>query len=925
MEAMVGRAAELTQLARALDDADDGRGRLIAITGPAGIGKSRLAEAATETAKERGLTVARGYAVDDPGAPPLWPWLRALRRCPGVGDLPIGTVGESDAAARFRLLVAISDLIRQWAMPTGAMIVLEDLQWADRGSLLMLEHLAAELADLPLVVVVTGRSGDGGLDAVLPELVRFGSTALLPLDGLETPEVAQLVAESSGGRPDPELARMLHEVTGGNPLLVRLVAADVTTAGGLAGLMTHRPQLRRLVAARVADLGPDVQDVLDAASVLGERIRPDVLAAMTGRPDLAELLDRACRGGILRDTGGLAFEHALVRDAVYEQLPAQRRAELHAASARALVAVDSAPGWIAMHWQRAGDLVECLRWARRARDQALAGFACDDATRYAHLAVNCARDIGEPEAVVAALLVELAEARALDGFIEAAADVCAEAGALAESAGRPELVAAAALVIQGSGHPVVQRAVLRLCRRALELVPEDDRAVRARLTAQLAVCLAESEGGPVPGELAAAALAEAEASEDPAVIFDAIAARHIAICMPDTVAERLELGRRAVSLDVPTRPLAPLLGRLWRLDAAMQLGTTHQIDHELSELDRLARDRGSPLARWHFLRFTAALAALRGDFPAARRADVAANELAARVGDVSLMGMSMAFRLHLAIWRGDTGELVPNWEQLLVRAPAIPLVLVTQPIVSAVEGDLDRARAEFEPFRHVPAEFAHGTRWWGTMTMLGLAAILLDDAEVAAAIYDRVARFTPYYSGDGSGAVFSLGGNGLLLGDLALTAGRTEEAAAQYDAAITMDLRIGARPAAALARLGRARTLLAHGDDLDQAGPLVSAAAAEFRRLDMPGALAAAGDVQHTLEMRRRAPAPLTSREQEVAQLVAQALSNRHIADRLVLSERTVETHVRSILAKLGFTGRTEIATWVARHDFPRAAATRPP
>jgi DNA-binding NarL/FixJ family response regulator len=122
-----------------------------------------------------------------------------------------------------------------------------------------------------------------------------------------------------------------------------------------------------------------------------------------------------------------------------------------------------------------------------------------------------------------------------------------------------------------------------------------------------------------------------------------------------------------------------------------------------------------------------------------------------------------------------------------------------------------------------------------------------------------------------------------------------------------MNVRIAARPFVALARLGMARALVALGIDAAQARRLRDDAAAEFRRLDMPGPLGAAERLTMT------ASSPLTAREAEVARLVADALSNRQIADRLVLSERTVETHVRSILAKLGFTTRTEIATWQLR------------
>jgi DNA-binding NarL/FixJ family response regulator len=132
-----------------------------------------------------------------------------------------------------------------------------------------------------------------------------------------------------------------------------------------------------------------------------------------------------------------------------------------------------------------------------------------------------------------------------------------------------------------------------------------------------------------------------------------------------------------------------------------------------------------------------------------------------------------------------------------------------------------------------------------------------------------------------------------------------------------MNARIGARPFLALSRLGLAKALVARGvaGDLPAARALVTEAAAEFRRLDLPGPLAAADALLTRIDAAASAANPLSRRESEVASLIALAMSNRQIAEQLVLSERTVETHVRSILAKLGYSTRTEIATWSLRRS----------
>ncbi len=352
-------------------------------------------------------------------------------------------------------------------------------------------------------------------------------------------------------------------------------------------------------------------------------------------------------------------------------------------------------------------------------------------------------------------------------------------------------------------------------------------------------------------------------------------------------------------------------GHLWRLDAALQLGSLGDVDAGLAALDRIATVGGSVTARWHHLRWTAMLAALRGEFARAREANVAARTVGERLGDMSLIGLSTAFAVQLAVVRGDITEVGDYWERQIAAAPPMPLVRISFPILHAVGGDIELARAEFDEFRDLPATFPRGVRWAATMQQVGVAAVLLDDAESAAVVLARLVDFADDYQGDGSGAVYTYGAWALLLGDLAQVAGEHAPAIEHYGKAMVLDSRIGARPFLALARLGCARSLIASGGDAGKARELATAAHAEFRRLDMPGPMRLAGSVIAALDT--ASCSPLSAREREVAELISRALSNRDIAQRLVLSERTVETHVRNILIKLGFSSRTEIVAWVLR------------
>lgn len=891
---LVGRHDELAVLLSALESARAGAGRLVVVTGPAGIGKTRLAEAAIDAAHEVGLRVARGYAVADTGAPPLWPWQRVLR-----GRTPDLVAGD-DPAARFQHFMALTDVVRSEAEPDGLLLVLDDLHWADAASLQLLRHLANELDSAPLAVVATARGEAGeAWRAVLPDLLRTGAE-VVELGGLSPADLAQWQPTLAA---DPDRAAAVHAATGGNPLLVRLIAAELDQP--LDTVLTERPELRRLVAARVLALPPDAREVVEAASVLGERIVAPILAHMTGRTDVAAELDLARRAGVLR---GPAFEHALVRDAVYADLSDLRRVVLHGAAAEALEASTTGlPGMIAGHWLRAGDHRRCLAWAMRADDAAREALAYDDAARYAELAVSCARELDDS---VAQTLVRLAEVQLLQGFAEASARTCVAAAAAARAAGRADLAADAALVVHGTGLPGVLRLIEPLCERALTVIDPGDHSRRARLLAQLAIISAEHADAGRARSLAADAMAEAGRCDDGAALFEAIAARHFTLMVPETVAERYELAARAIALaDRSSRPAAALWGRVWRLDAALQLGMIDEVERQLAEIDRIATDSRSLTARWHHLRHVALLASLRGEFARARDVNDRAREIADRVGDISMSGLSFAFAAQLAVVRGDLGELPECWEDFIASAPPMPLVRVSLPLLHAVGGRIEEARAEFAAFRTVPETFPRGVRWAATLAQTGACAVLLDDAEVAAAVFEQLQGLADQYQGDGSGGVFTFGACALPLGDLARVAGDHERAIELYRTAITLDQRIGARPFTALSRLGLAEALRASGAPDADVRPAAVDAAAEFARLDMPGPLRRA----RALLDADRAPSPLTAREAEIAELVARSLSNREIAQRLVLSERTVETHVRNILTKLGFGSRTEIVAWVLR------------
>ena len=933
---IIGRGDELAQLRAALVAASGGAGRLVLVSGEPGIGKTRLTAALADMAGEYEVPVAVGCAIDDPGMPPLWPWHgvgRSVRPLAGALHGTAGSAGGSPAAAdsesaRFTMFAAACRALADAAAERGLLVVLEDLQWADRTSLLLLRHLAGELARGRLLVVATFReTPDAPLADVLPALLRAGGTRLIRLTGLSRPDIAQWLRRLGADGDVDRLADRLRARTGGNPLFVRMLVERGTAAAD-DGLRVF-PELRHLVLAHVAGLDDSARELLDAASVLGERIDPQLLSEVTGvsMAEVGAVLDRVAALGALAsapDVAGLSFAHALVRDAVYDELAPSRRMALHERAARALERSErgaACAGQIAAHWQRSGEpgwAEQCMRWAREAARSAAASLAYDEAARFTALALHAAEaDIARTDGLRAELTLDAARAEFVAGHVEASLAHCQAAARLAEEAGRPDILAAAALVITGMGDPTTNAAVDLLCANAIRAVPAGDTAVRARLRARQAICASETGAANRARELSAEALALAGQSDDPDALLDGIHARHLSLSAPQFLAERRELATRACEVAHRARqPLAELWGHVWLADAAFQAGDLAAVDHELGRIEQFAVYRKLSVAWWHLHRLRATRAALVGELDAAVKHNEAARAVAVQIGAVSTIGMYYVFLDALALLRGtidrETGEATLA---MLRQVPGIPLARIFIPQIHALLGEHDLARATFEEFRHMPGTFEVGPRWAALLYQIGTVAVLLGDTNTADRVYQELSGLAPTYTGDGSGAVFCGGSTERIAGDLALATGRVEEAIRRYTDAIEMNARIGARPFLALSRLGLAKAMVAKGDpgDLPAARALVTEAAAEFRRLDLPGPLAAADSLLARIDSETRAANPLSPRECEVASLIALAMSNRQIAEQLVLSERTVETHVRSILAKLGYSTRTEIATWSLR------------
>lgn len=941
--ALVGRHKELGFLRDALVAASGGEGRLVLVNAPAGLGKTRLVEELANSAAE--ISVGWGAAIDDPGMPPLWPWAGALRGVPGARKALAAAAGrttaragaasaEERAAATFAAHTSVLDALETQAMHAGALLlVIEDLHWADEASLRLLDRLAAVVRRIPLLVVGTHRGAQrGNLAQALPALLTRPGTDVLRLGPL-APAEAQALLEQTVTCSDPAAVRAVARRAGGSPLYLRTIALAapelLSTPGEDPDAVLWVPELQDLVTAALVAAGPDVRAAIEAASVVGAEAEITILAEMIGGVPTDEALRRlrsAVPAGLVEMPSGgdsVRLGHALVRDVVYSTLAPSPRAALHRLAAVALErrvapGASQQAGEIARHWLRAGERGAAGQWAVRAAGVASAAGAHAQAADYLRLgleAIDPNSDAAGAEHLD--LLLELAHADYLAGNLADSLAACERAAEQGSRLGRPTAVARAAVIFQGIGHPAALPRVEQLCLRAMESMgASPDLALLAQVEAQLANVLRER------GDLGGArdwsdrALQHAAGSNDVDAELAAINARGPLTFVPSLAAERFTLGRRALALALPSgRPLAELWGRSWLADAYVGEADMASAQIELAAISTLADRTALPVARFHLLRRQASWAALLGDFPAALARSIEADEVAGSLADDSAKGLQISFLLWLGRFTGDRALLPAHALEAFANAPPIPIIAVSRVAALLLLGEREDARAAYEALvtHRIDPDNPISLP---TIVFLPELAIEFEDTITCRHIADVFATLSQHVLTIGSGTVLFHGSAARGQARMELGAGQPDAAVPLFEEGIRVDTLIGARPFVAEGSLGLATALVRRGDagDLRRARDLAHSAAAEARRLGMPRVVSAAGVLLATIAGEQRSADPLTAREREVAGLVAQALSNREIAARLVLSERTVEGHVRNILARTGLTSRKELIRQVLRN-----------
>jgi len=425
----IGRQTEFAELEANVAEAVAGQGRLVMLAGEPGIGKTRTAQELGVLAEHQGAQVLWGRCYEEEGVPPYWPWVQAIRsyisgkdpeelrsemgagsqhvaeiisevreRLPGLGTPP----HVEPEQACFRLFDAITNFLKNAAQNQPLMLVLDDLQWADRSSLLLLEFLAREIEASHLLLVGTYRDVDLSPEhpfaRSIDVLNREGLLQRVSLSGHTQSDVARLIEVTAGVSPPEDFVEAVHTQTEGNPLfiteVVRLLMqeGDLTADSGATWTVRIPEGVREVIGRRLNGLSQEANEILTIASVSGREFDPTVIAPLiedTNEDRLREVLQEAMAALLIEELprGRYQFSHALVREKFAEDMSLTRKAGLHATIGETLEEIygrdaETHAAELAHHFSEAQTAVgkeKLVHYSLAAGEQALASYAYEDA------------------------------------------------------------------------------------------------------------------------------------------------------------------------------------------------------------------------------------------------------------------------------------------------------------------------------------------------------------------------------------------------------------------------------------------------------------------------------------------------------------------------------------------------------------------
>jgi len=963
----VGRVGELAELELASREASANRPVLVLLGGDSGVGKTRLVGEFEQ--RLDGAIVLRGEAVEQGGAELAYaPLVGALRplvreRHPALGELSVGGraqlasllpgLGNGQAAAegeppeQVRLFEALLELLDVLSDSQPVALILEDMHWADRSTRTFVAFLARALRTERVMLLLTYRTDElhrrHALRPLLAELERLGRARRIEIEPFDRLELAEVLGDILGERPSEQLVERLYVRSEGNPLYT-----EELLAAGLDGRGAAPQSLRDAFLLRIERLSADAQQAARVVAV-GQRLDYGIVGHVVGFD--GERLNDALREAMAEqvlvtgDDERFRFRHALLREALYDDLLPGERSELHQALARDLEQT-TAPDdetevmlatSIATHFAAAGDQPAALRATVRAAHAARAVKAYGETAELAERALELWPRVPDAAQLLGldhvALMALAAQGHGIGGD-RARAEVLL-ARALDELDPEQDAVRYARLLgrrarLQWSLNRGTE--AVEMARTALAMLPAGQaRRERASLLSWLArirFLRGRFRDAVAEGEEALAASLEADDPTIEAEVLNTLGMARIAIGDVDDgvrcLRRALELVRAHDALDDATYAysnLADMLHLAGRTADALEIAKEGLAaipprirgGHDWMELtlSELAFEAGQwDLAREHLGPPPSQQIGLSLIFCQLRRAELALGEGADEVAAAALETIEPLVRVSSEPqWHGSYGAILGELRRrqgdldggrMAVANALDELEVCTDDVmriarVTAVGLAVEADRAQRARDLHEPADAR--------------------DALTRARIHMQRLRAAAQEGGPVERAWRAVGA-----AELARARGRNDpalwrKAAEEWD-------RLERLYHAAIARWREAEALIEAGDRTAAASAVV--AALEFSERVGAGwlageltALASRARLDVAVGERDRGvqvpdapedPFGLTARERQVLALVAEGATNRQIGAALFMAEKTASVHVSRILSKLGVQSRTQAA-----------------
>ena len=839
----VGREQEMDELRAALEDSLSGHGRLLMLVGEPGIGKTRTSEEFATYGGLRNVQVLWGRCYEGEGAPAYWPWVQLIRsyvyeRDPqelmsemGAGAADIAEVVSEvrerlpglpkppalePEQARFRLFDSITTFLKNASNRQPIVLILDDLHWADKPSLLLLQFMARELRQSRLTVLGTYRDVELGrqhpLSQALAELAREGLSKRVLLRGLTQRDVARFIEITAGAEPPQALVEAVYRETEGNPFfvseIVRLLVADgrLEKPEQVTSWSVTIPQgVREVVGRRLDHLSDECNGVLTISSVIGREFGLRTLEKVSELQGdrLLEALEEAVGARVIAEKQGTTeeytFTHALIRETLYDELSTARRVRLHRQIGEVLEAihVEANLAQLAYHFCEAapgGDVEKAVDYARKAGEHAVALYAWEEAAVQFERALQ-ALDTQSPvdETLKCDLLMAIGDSRYGAGDAAESQSFYQRAAEVATNLSDGERLASAAL---GYARPLsigmVNQDIVTMVRDALGAMPEEDSALRSRLLARLGQ---EMYFGP-QDDFASLTMEGSEMARrvgDKAALSETLYARLWGgLSILETASEGLETANEIIALAEATGDQEGAAKGLFRRIAYLIiLGDMKSAYENTDKFGRIAAELRIPLHLWNFELFRAMRVMFEGrpdDVEALAQQALAVGQRGQAEPAAQMFGVQMfAIRRE----QGRMEEMEPAIEGLIQMYPAVPAWRTAIAFSYAERGLDEDARREFEILANDDfAVFPRDGNWPIAMALLTETAARLGDAARAAYLYDELSPFGHLCIIVGA-CVDCYGPTHRLLGRLATVLEHWEDAERHFDDAIEMNARMG--------------------------------------------------------------------------------------------------------------------------------------